>query len=380
MIMVRDFFMATYPPTKLSTEESVGVSVFINIQLLDYFLHNSPIESEWIKDFSHKLPDRVKDDLRLLRTVFAHGVILRDFYFKQMDHHHEDWEAFINWWKELDEEEVLELIIYGIQEVLDYYYQYLPTIPAVETIMDGVSLDTGDLKKNNHNRENGIKAVLASWSVEEMDEILPLYRDWKGVKERIVRLLSGFWEAGFEAYWEGVKSSISEWKLKNTEQMSKSFGTNEEAIFTITGLYPDTSDIEEINRVHFLTFIPVPNMGRLLSFAEIIKHGFLMFDPFLNNSGKIESPINSMEFRLAFEGLGDATRLQIIQLLATHKEMFAQQIVTKLNMKQSTVSRHLNQLHQSKLVAIRQDGNTKYYSIHKEEIRKVIEVLETLLT
>lgn len=377
--MVRDFFMATYPPTKLSTEESVGVSVFTNIQLLDYFIHNSPIESEWIKDFSNTLPDRVKDDLRLLRTVFAHGVILRDFYFKQMDHLHEDWEAFINWWKELDEEEVLELIIYGIQEVLDYYYRYLPTIPAVEMIMNGVSLDTDDLKKDSHNRENGIKAVLASWYVEEMDEILPLYRDLKGVKERIIRLLNGFWEAGFKEYWEGVKSSISEWKLKNTDQMSKSFGTNEEAIFTITGLYPDTSDIDEINRVHFLTFIPVPNMGRLLSFVEFGKHGYLMFDPFLNNSEK-KNQIKPLEFHLAFEGLGDATRFKIIQLLATHKEMFAQQIVTKLNLKQSTVSRHLNQLHQSKLVTIRQDGNTKYYSIHKEEIRKVIEVLETFLT
>ncbi|MUK89288.1 metalloregulator ArsR/SmtB family transcription factor [Ornithinibacillus sp. L9] len=376
--MERDFFILTYPQTKLNIKESLGVSIFTNIQLLDYFLNNSTIQSEWIKDLSNRLPDSVKEDLRILRTLFAHGVILRDFYIKRNDHLSQDWDVFIDWWKELSEQEVLELVIYGIREIMDYYYKYLPTIPSVEKTMMEVSLEVDQLK-DAKNRENAIKAVLESWSVERIDEILPLYNDLTEIKERIICLVNGFWEAGFKEHWESKKRSLSEWKLKNMTQTSKSFGTNEEAIFNITGLYPDTSEIEIINRAHCLTFIPVPNMGRLLSFVEIDKHGYLMFDPFLEDSGKNLNDIKVKEFSLAFEGLGDFTRLQIINLLAENKEMFAQQIVTKLKMKQSTISRHLNQLHQSNLVNIRQDGNTKYFSINKDEIKKVMNVLETFL-
>ncbi|GEL77645.1 ArsR/SmtB family transcription factor [Tenuibacillus multivorans] len=377
--MERDFFMSAYPQTKLNTEESLGVSIFTNIQLIDYFLNNPTVQtSEWIKDFSNRLPESVKDDLRILRTLFAHGVILRDFYIKSMNHLNQDWDDFISWWKELSKEELLELVIYGIREVMDYYYKYLPTNPSVEKIMKEVSLEEDQLK-NAKNRENAIKAVLESWSVERIGEILPIYKDLTEIKERIVRLLVGFWESGFREYWESNKNRLSEWKLKNIIQMSKSFGTNEEAIFKITGLYPDTSEIEKINRVHVLTFIPVPNMGRLLSFAELDKHGYIMFDPFLDSSEENVNDIKTMDFNLAFEGLGDSTRLQIINLLAKNKEMFAQQIVTKLNMKQSTVSRHLNQLHQSNLVIIRQEGSTKYFSINKAEINKVINILETFL-
>src|SRR5699024_11234124 len=37
---------------------------------------------------------------------------------------------------------------------------------------------------------------------------------------------------------------------------------------------------------------------------------------------------------------------------------------------------HLNQLHRAKLVSICQAGNTKYFSINRDEIKKVLGVLE----
>lgn len=104
-----------------------------------------------------------------------------------------------------------------------------------------------------------------------------------------------------------------------------------------------------------------------------------MFEPTSTNDYASAEKNNSAEVNLAFEGLGDSTRLQIIHLLAKNDEMFAQQIVNELNLKQSSVSRHLNYLHKTNLVSVRQEGNTKYYSINQNEIKKVIYVLENLL-
>ncbi|MDY0406449.1 metalloregulator ArsR/SmtB family transcription factor [Virgibacillus sp. 179-BFC.A HS] len=376
--MERNLFITTYPQTKLNIKESLGIGIFTHIQLLDYFSNNSSAQIASIKHLSNNLPESVKEELQILRTVFAHGVILRDYYIKHAKNLSQEWEEFVGWWEGLNEDEVAELVIYGIKESMDYYYKHLPTIPAVEEIMKEVSLETDQLK-GDRNRHNALKAVLESWSVDKIDEILPIYNDITGIKKRIISLLKGVWEFGFKEIWDSKKDYISDWKSTNISLINKSYGTNEEAIYNITGLYPDINDADRINRAEFITFIPVPNMGRLITSYELEKHIFLMFEPFLLEDIKRTEVFKTNELYLAFEGLGDANRLQIINLLANYEEMYAQQIVNKLEMNQSTVSRQLNQLHQSNLVKIRQEGTTKYFSINKDEIRKVIKVLETFL-
>ena len=376
--MERNLLIPTYPKTKLRMTESVGVSVLTNIQLLDYCLNNSAVESKWVKDFAKALPENLKKDLRVLRTIFAHGVILRDYYLKHQTSINQDWDDFREWWETFSETDVLELVIYGIQENMAYYEKYLPSDPSVDEKLQEISLESEQLKVLS-NREKAISIVLESWSVKDFEELASLFNDLKGVKERIIRLLDGVWNSGFQACWQSSKSRIVGWKENQLSKLSNPYGMNEEAIFDITGLYPDTMEKEEMNRVHELTFIPVPNMGRLLSFLKFNRHGFLMFEPTSTNDYASAEKNNSAEVNLAFEGLGDSTRLQIIPLLSKKDGMLNQQIVNELNLKQSSVSRHLNYLHKTNLVSVRQEGNTKYYSINQNEIKKVIYVLENLL-
>ncbi|WP_152658185.1 helix-turn-helix transcriptional regulator [Oceanobacillus sp. CFH 90083] len=274
----------------------------------------------------------------------------------------------MDWWEQLDESAMLELIIYGIRETMDYYYKYLPCMPAVEE----ASL------KDPDNRKRAVKAVLLSWSVpaEETGNIAQTYDDVFFIKRRIISLLNSFWEAGLKKQWRGMRENLSGWIRQHKSLLTKAYCTNREAIFEITGLYPDTSELEKINRAEFLTFIPAANMERLLSFTQFDQHVYLMFAPQAEAEEKKEK---LADHNAAFEGLGDVTRLQILDLLAENKEMFAQQIVQQLNLKQSTVSRHLNQLHQSNLVMIHQVGNTKYFSVNREEINKVAASLSLFL-
>ena len=374
--MERNFLIAAYPQPNLNIKESLGISIFTNIQLIDYCLNTTSTQSSSLIDLSNSLSNHAKEDLQILRTVFAHGVILRDYFIKHAQDLSQDWDSFIRWWKQLDDEQVIALIIYGVKESMDYYYKNLPSMPTVERTMTQVSLETEQLHLKS-NREKAIKAVLQSWSVENIDQILPLYNDIAGIKKRIINLLKEVWTSGFNVTWKSKKKRIVEWLSMSTSLLTKSYGTNEEAIYTVTGLYPDTNEIEKINRAKSLTFVPVSHMGRMITYYELNNHIYLMFEPSLPEQHEIHSAeLKTNDYYSAFEGLGDATRLQILNLLSEFNEMYAQQIVNELNMKQSTVSRHLNQLHQSNLVTVRQDGNTKYFSINKDEIIKVINVLE----
>ncbi|WP_404456853.1 metalloregulator ArsR/SmtB family transcription factor (plasmid) [Virgibacillus necropolis] len=376
--MKRDFFVSTYPSPNLQMEQSLGVNLLTNIQLTDYFLNSSPHSSGWLNYFSNQLPKNIIEDLYLLRTVFAHAVILREFYIKKHDNLNEDWEQFITWWKVMPEEQVLDLLIYGIRENMDYYYQFLPRVPLVEDTMENVSLEVEELKKPV-NRRRAIKAVLLSWAGKDIEESLTFYDDLKLVKEKIIHLIEGFWLSGFKQLWEKEDKRLGEWQRKNNHLISKAYRTNDEALMEVTRLSPDTNELNNIKRAKSVTFIPVFNLDRLLILFSVDQHMYVMFEPAEDSLEKQTKEPDFTAVSPAFEGMGDKTRVQIIGLLAENGEMFAQQIVMKLDMKQSTISRHLNQLNKSGLVSFRRVGNTKYFSINTDKIKKVIDVLEIFL-
>ena len=63
-----------------------------------------------------------------------------------------------------------------------------------------------------------------------------------------------------------------------------------------------------------------------------------------------------------FESLGDENRLRILTLLERH-EFTVSELVSVLQLPQSTVSRHLRVLADDGWVRRRQDGKTRYYRL-----------------
>lgn len=68
-----------------------------------------------------------------------------------------------------------------------------------------------------------------------------------------------------------------------------------------------------------------------------------------------------------FKAFGDPSRLRILSLLA-HKEMTVNEIVEKMNISQSTVSRHLSILKDAEIVTDRRQGQTIIYSLNKVNV------------
>ena len=67
-----------------------------------------------------------------------------------------------------------------------------------------------------------------------------------------------------------------------------------------------------------------------------------------------------------FKALADETRLRILSLLLSEGELCVCDLITALNLPQSTVSRHLALLRKTGWVNDRRYGVWIYYSIHKD--------------
>ena len=78
------------------------------------------------------------------------------------------------------------------------------------------------------------------------------------------------------------------------------------------------------------------------------------------------------------KALADESRLHILSLLQ-RREMYAQEIVEEIGLSQSTVSRHLQLLERTELVATRQARGMKFYSINRERGREILGALKQLI-
>jgi len=69
-----------------------------------------------------------------------------------------------------------------------------------------------------------------------------------------------------------------------------------------------------------------------------------------------------------FKLLSSRTRVRILKLLLEHDDLTVDNLATHLEVSVPTISRHLQLLRIQDLVTFRQDAQTRYYHVNKEEI------------
>lgn len=88
------------------------------------------------------------------------------------------------------------------------------------------------------------------------------------------------------------------------------------------------------------------------------------------NSHEALDRSTAAEYASWFKALADATRIQIVSLLARHGEpMTVGQIVEAVDVGQSTVSAHLKVLAEVRFVLADQQGTARYYRINDACVR-----------
>jgi DNA-binding transcriptional ArsR family regulator len=91
------------------------------------------------------------------------------------------------------------------------------------------------------------------------------------------------------------------------------------------------------------------------------------------------TPVGRAELRARMAALADETRLRILELVRAHDEMTAQELVAALDLSQSNVSRHLNQLVQmGYLFQRRGEGANKTYRVSAYHLTRTAGALRRL--
>lgn len=81
---------------------------------------------------------------------------------------------------------------------------------------------------------------------------------------------------------------------------------------------------------------------------------------------------------LIFRALSDETRLQALHMLSAG-ELCACEILESFHITQPTLSYHMNILCDSRLVKARRDGAWVRYSLNREELQAVKELLDSIV-
>jgi ArsR family transcriptional regulator len=108
---------------------------------------------------------------------------------------------------------------------------------------------------------------------------------------------------------------------------------------------------------------------------------WIIFSAHMPDGVRVESPaLARAELLMQLSALTDDTRLKILELLALHGDLCAQDVITLLDLSQPAASRHLKQLSATGYVIERwRDGN-KCYSLNRERLDMTFQLMDHYLS
>jgi DNA-binding transcriptional ArsR family regulator len=220
----------------------------------------------------------------------------------------------------------------------------------------------------------------AGLTTASIDDAMELVADAAELKRRTIALIQGIWDSAYAEEFANRLPALREATVLAEQMAGRSFGT---AFVDLTGNRVPSTLAAAWNDVESVTFCPSYHLRTFVSYV-LYKPVLVVF------FGAPELIERSRPHVLDFEGqrpadavevlrrqggkitneqmldglraLGDANRLRIVDLLAGG-ELYAQEIVGRLGIAQSAVSRHLALLERAGLVKVRPRGGMKYYAV-----------------
>lgn len=92
-----------------------------------------------------------------------------------------------------------------------------------------------------------------------------------------------------------------------------------------------------------------------------------------------EAPVATDLVSKYFRGLGDPTRVRILELLAEHEELAVSELVGRLGQSQSKVSNHLACLRWCGFVATRREHPSVFYRVADKRVLQLLGLARGLL-
>jgi DNA-binding transcriptional ArsR family regulator len=226
------------------------------------------------------------------------------------------------------------------------------------------------------------------------EEVLELVLDSKQLKARTIRLIRGIWEIAYETEYMRFRDRMDEAGRIAKAAAARGLTT---AFAELTGNRVPSTLAAGLSSAARVTFVPSMHLGAFMSYVVYPPDVIIFFSAQRVLDGDVPAvtqvanghegvpaqvagtravadTLEGAELLDALRALGDANRLRILDLLGTG-ELYANEIVGRLGIAQSAVSRHLSQLERAGLVVVNPRGGMKYYAIHAGRLAALAETL-----
>jgi DNA-binding transcriptional ArsR family regulator len=364
------------PALKLNYVVSLPLDLVSVMSLLYRAVPGSGLDS-WLVATRRALPDELRADLDLL-----HGFSGRLLYYM--------------------EEPAMQfepLRVDRIDASIDDLLAFLRALPAAEYLdmvasaLDRVHRDLGTaLTTPAWGDERGWRIyVEPALTTASADEVMSLLADPETLKARTIRLIQGIWNAGYASEWESRLPVLQEAATLATGTAGFGFAL---AFVELTGNRMPATLISGANAVEHVTYCPTYHLGSFISYTVYPPDLIIYFSapdfiervrpksssnavPAIEEQTEVrrtEVAIDTDDLIEGLRALGDPNRLRVIDLLSGG-ELYAQEIVGRLGIAQSAVSRHLALLERAGLVKVRPRGGMKYYAVDASRLDSLADAL-----
>jgi DNA-binding transcriptional ArsR family regulator len=216
-----------------------------------------------------------------------------------------------------------------------------------------------------------------------VDEAAALLTSPQQLKLRTLALLDGFWRQTYQAEYERWLPELQR-ACRFAEALAHP--AVEFTFSQVTGRQLPDEVAAKLRGVERVVYCPSPNLGSFIQFVlrepDLIlyfnAHSVLRDQPAPRATRRAAA--DTLDDDAVLDGLralADPSRMRIVDMLR-EQELYAQEIVGRLGISQSAVSRHLSTLEGAHLVSVRPANGMKYYAVDRARLRSLAGHLETL--
>lgn len=217
----------------------------------------------------------------------------------------------------------------------------------------------------------------------DLDEIVDLVTDPQELKNRSLRLIEEFWNT---CYAEEFNQELPSLQRAARHAQSLVHPVVQVSFAELTGHRLPEDIAAHLADVERVTYCPSSHLGSFIQYIYYPPELILFFNPaaVLESRPAPATPPSPTATEIAetaalagMKAIADPTRLRILGMLQ-EREHYAQEIVGKLGISQSAVSRHLSTLENASVVSVRPDQGMKYYAIDREHLRTLAGYIHSL--
>ena len=195
----------------------------------------------------------------------------------------------------------------------------------------------------------------------------------------LVEHLRWLWNEALADEWQRVRPMLED-SVAAFQRMDFSNMTALEAARIVT-----TRDLsrlfEKMETFETVVFVPSAHIGPYVTLSKAGTTVYLVFGARLpRNAQIVSSALSRSELLTRLNALGDDTRLRILELLTQNEELCAQDIIERLDLSQSSISRHLSQLTANGFITERRRDVAKCYSLNTDRVMDTLRTLTNTLS